>query len=304
MKNSILAGFALILISLTACQTEQRYTQQSPEIETVRKAIKDYNNKDYNFSNFADTAKTFFNTSDKPMTNAETAAYHKGNDANYSSRGFTGKNEEYEMVKTDDGETWVNYWGDWSGTLAANGKKISFPISLTYRFVDGKIVRRLGYWDPSQVILSLMELDAAANMPAGEKTINTVVEQIAKALNTKDMDLLKANAAPDFVRNMNGIRQCKSLKDYMAVMQGNYTSLPDFGIKVDELTIKGNDAFLKWTLTGTNTGKFNGNAPTNKKVNLAGFSKWSFDKDGKATQEDVYFDYRGFYKQMGLTASK
>ncbi len=304
MKYSTLAGFALILISLTACQSEQRYTQQSPEIDTVKKALKDYNNKDYNFSYFADTAKTYFNTSEKPMTNAETVAFHEGNDANYSSRGFTGKNEEYEMVKTDDGETWVNYWGDWSCTLAANGKKIGFPISLTYRFVDGKIVRQVGFWDPTEVVLSLMELDAASNMPADEKTIKSVADQIAKAWNTKDMDLIKANLVDNFVRNTNGINQGNSVKDYIAIMQGNFTAFPDLGIQVDELTIKGNNAFVKWTLTGTNTGEFNGNAPTNNKVKIEGFSKWSFDTDGKATQEDAYLDNQALLDQMDLTASK
>lgn len=164
MKRLILPFLAIILI--TSCQNQdKRYTQQSPEIETVKKAIRDYNHQDYNYTYFADTAKTYFNTSDKPMSNTEVVAFHRGNDANYSSRGFLDKDQEYEMVKTDDGETWVNFWGDWSCTLVATGQKINFPIHLTYRFVDGKIVRQLGYWDPTEVVLSLQAIAAAKNTP-------------------------------------------------------------------------------------------------------------------------------------------
>ena len=35
------------------------------------------------------------------------------------------------------------------------------PVHLTYRFVDGKIVREYGYWDPTEVLLSLQAIEAA-----------------------------------------------------------------------------------------------------------------------------------------------
>lgn len=165
MKNIILLGLAIVLF--TACEKQdKRYTQQSPEIETVKKAIKSYNDKTYDMSVFADTSKTFFNSNskDKFMSNEETVAYHKANDENYSNRGFTNNEPEYEMVVTDDGEIWVNSWLEWKATLAANEKEITIPIHLTYQFVDGKIVRQVGYWDPTEVVMNLQEIEASKNM--------------------------------------------------------------------------------------------------------------------------------------------
>ena len=75
---------------------------------------------------------------------------------------------EYEMVITDDGETWVNCWLGWKGTLAANNKDIYIPIHLTYQFVDGKIVREYGYWDGSQVMMELQKIEAEAKMAEEE----------------------------------------------------------------------------------------------------------------------------------------
>ncbi|OBX24487.1 hypothetical protein LX77_01663 [Gelidibacter algens] len=165
MKNLFLLGLAIVLF--TACiQKDTRYTQQSPEIETVKKAIKSYNDKTYDMSVYADSSKTFFNSNskDKFMSKKETVAYHKANDANYSSRGFTNNEPEYEMVVTDEGETWVNSWLEWKATLAANGKEITIPIHLTYKFIDGKIVRQIGYWDPTEVVMNLQEIEASKNM--------------------------------------------------------------------------------------------------------------------------------------------
>ncbi len=157
MKKLLLLGLAVILFA--ACQQEQRYTQQSPEIDTVKKLIKNYNDKTYDASIYADTSKTYYNIKDKSMSPSETIAYHKANDAMYSSREFVDKDQEYEMVKTDDGQTWVNCWLDWKGTLAGNGKEVMIPIHLTYQFVDGKVVREVGMWDPSEVVVDLQAMN-------------------------------------------------------------------------------------------------------------------------------------------------
>ena len=68
------------------------------------------------------------------------------------------------MVLTDDGKTWVNFWGTWKGTLAGNNKEITLAVHLTAQFIDKKIVQDHGYWDASEVVLSLQEIEAAKNM--------------------------------------------------------------------------------------------------------------------------------------------
>lgn len=164
MKHLFLIVMTVILF--TACGTkDKRYTQQSPEIETVKQHIENYNSKSYDTSVFADTSKTFFN-SKNPILVKDIVAYHKANDENYSSRRFTDEDPEYEMVLTDDGKTWVNCWLNWEATMKGNGKKIEMPIHLTYQFIDGKIVREVGYWDPTEVVLNLQAIEAEKNATA------------------------------------------------------------------------------------------------------------------------------------------
>ncbi|MBT8238506.1 MAG: nuclear transport factor 2 family protein [Croceitalea sp.] len=162
MKKLVALGCTVLLF--IACQEgDKRYTQNSPEIDTVKQLIANYNSKTYDTSIFADSSKTHYNTKDNAMSAAEAMEFHKANDANYSSRGFLEKDQEYEMVVTDDGETWVNCWLDWQGTLAANGKVFDMPVHLTYQFVDGKIVREVGYWDASALALEMQSLAMAEN---------------------------------------------------------------------------------------------------------------------------------------------
>lgn len=302
LKNSILLGFAIILF--TSCNNKQRYTQQSPEIETVKALIKNYNDKTYDTSMFADTSKTYYNTIDKPMSPSEMVAYHKANDANYSSRGFTDNDPEYEMTVTDKGETWVNLWPNWEGTLAGNGKKVTIPIHLTYRFVNGKIVREVGMWDATPMVLNLQEIEAEKNMPSDEKAIHNTIDQVLLAWNKNDKAAFNSVTVKNFIRNADGKRLASNQDDYGNIMDLYHTGFPDFKVRLDNTDIHGNTVYINWTVTGTNTGKFMDNPPTNKKIDIPGFSVWTFNSDGMAVKEDAFSDNLALYQQLGLPVPK
>ncbi len=167
MKKTLFLGIALLLF-LGCNQGPVRYTQNSSEIDTVKQLLANYDGKSYDTSMYADSSKTYYNTKDNPLSPAEVMEYHKQNDASYSVRAFEEDNQEYEKVIPDNGETWVNCWVNWKGTIAATGKEIDIPVHLTYQFVEGKIVREYGYWDPTEVVLELQKIAAEAEMAENE----------------------------------------------------------------------------------------------------------------------------------------
>jgi uncharacterized protein len=79
----------------------------------------------------------------------------------FSSIHYIGSEDFFEMVVTDDGETWVNFWGLWSAVLNANGQKFLIPVHVTARFENGKIVAEHGYWNSSELALVLRDLETS-----------------------------------------------------------------------------------------------------------------------------------------------
>ncbi|MCK0190162.1 ester cyclase [Arenibacter sp. F20364] len=301
MKKLIIIGLAIAFN--TACQEKgpERYTQDSPQINTVKQLIGNYNNKTYDTSIYADTSKTYYNAKENPLSPAEVIAYHKERDMAYSQRSFLDKDQEYEMVLTNDGETWVNCWLDWQGTLAGNGQVVKIPIHLTYRFLDGKIVREVGMWDPSAIMLALQEIEMKNSMSADEKAIQATIDNVIKAWNSNDKELMYAHLATDIIRTDNGNIMAKKQSDYGDFMDIYHSAFPDFTVTLDKTVMVGNKAYLYWTCTGTNTGEFMGNAPTDKKIETHGFSVWMFDTEGKGAREDAFYDNLVVYEQLGYS---
>ncbi|WP_375324861.1 nuclear transport factor 2 family protein [Flagellimonas sp. GZD32] len=164
MKKIILLCTIAALV-IGGCQNGPvRYSQDSPEIDTVKNLIANYNSKLFDTAMYADTSKTYYNTTKNPMSPSEAMEYHRTSDINYTNRGFQTDQQEYEMVITDDGERWVNCWLNWQATLAANEQAVEIPVHLTFQFIDGKIVREYGYWDPTEIVLALQKMEAEANM--------------------------------------------------------------------------------------------------------------------------------------------
>lgn len=171
MKKIII--IVLLIASFSSCKNEVRYTQNSPEIETYKKAIKDYEMANWaSFAtHYADTAKIAYNTNEKnAMTLAQAISQNNEDIATLSSYNYIAEESEYEMVVTDQGETWVNFWGLWQGRLKANDQLYEIPVHLTAQFIDGKIVKEFGYWDNSSIAIELQKLKE--NLPP-----ETIIEE-------------------------------------------------------------------------------------------------------------------------------
>jgi len=162
MKNILILGLLLLTFG---CNTKTSYTQESPEIDIVKSVIGNYVNGEWDeyAAHYTDGATIFFNaTEDNPSPIQEIIAGQKLTIEPLSSYPFDRDKDEFEMVLTDEGETWVNFWGLWKGTIAANNKTFEMPVHITSQFVDGKIVNASGYWNSGPMQIELMKIQEAA----------------------------------------------------------------------------------------------------------------------------------------------
>lgn len=165
MKKVLIIAIASFFI--VACQQpEQRYSQSGPEVDLAKGIIANYEagNWDEMRAVYADTARIYHNSADESISADENIDGNKETVAMMSSYGFrTGEDSgDVEMVVTDKGETWVNYWGIWEGTMAANAQKLIIPVHITMQIADGKVVKEYGYWDTASLVLATQALEAAA----------------------------------------------------------------------------------------------------------------------------------------------
>lgn len=167
MKKLIIAVLFMGLIASCNDASKKnenlRYTQDSEEINTFKAAISDYEKGDWESlkSHYADTAQIFHNSPDGQDLNSIINT-QKESLSGLSNYGFNHDDEDFEMVLTDDDHTWVNYWGEWKGTISGSNKEVIIPVHLTARFEDGKIVREYGYWDNSAMMMAMQESDTTA----------------------------------------------------------------------------------------------------------------------------------------------
>jgi hypothetical protein len=158
-----LTFIALAMLFLAACNSNPpvRYASSSPEIDTFKSSIKHYleQNWDGYRQHYADTVKFRNNvTKDKEISLDSVISNWKQENEMFSNIHYVASEDYFEMVVTDDGETWVNFWGLWSAVLKANEQKFEIPVHVTARFENGKIVAEHGYWNSSELALVLRDL--------------------------------------------------------------------------------------------------------------------------------------------------
>lgn len=151
MKKLLLLGLTIILFA--ACQqTEQRYFDESAEIETVKQLFQHI--EDGNFDAlrtlYNDTAKVYVNST-KSVSIDQSIAEDKASRELFSM--FTFKDSLYpEMVITKQKHTWVNTWPTWVGKVNGADDEITIVAHATYRFEDGKIVEEQIFYDSAPIV--------------------------------------------------------------------------------------------------------------------------------------------------------
>lgn len=298
MKKLLLIG--VVIVFMTSCEeAKQRYTQNSPQIETAKSIIKDYNAKNYEslVTHFSDTAKVFFNSA-KSFPPSMLSEYHSDGDANFPKRGFIEDGQEYEMVETDEGHIWVNFWGTWKGELAENGSVIDLQIHLTFRFINGKVVTEYGYWDGTPIVLAMQEIEKEAALAADPESNLAIVHQMYKNVSKGDIPAFLSSLDRKIVWNEaeNFIyADGNPYKGPNAVLKGVFERIGAdweyFDVKNIKLHAMDDNMVLA-------TGRYKAkHKTTGKKLNAQAAHVWTL-KNGKATRFQQYTDTKQAFEAI------
>lgn len=79
-----------------------------------------------------------------------------------------------------------------------------------------------------------------------------------------------------------------------AAAQDFMTAFPDMVVTMDGVSLDGNQAVYRWTLTGTNTGT----GGTGKAVRISGYEEWTIGEDGLIAASKGRFDEAEYQRQL------
>jgi steroid delta-isomerase-like uncharacterized protein len=120
--------------------------------------------------------------------------------------------------------------------------------------------------------------------------------------NQGNVALLEELLAPDFIHHDPDHPDVRSREDYKRWFAESYHLFPDFHVTVEIVVAEGDYVAARWTWSGTNTGDFEGPAPTpatGKQVRVSGMNILRF-AGGKIVEEWLLQDTMGLQQQLGF----
>ena len=125
-----------------------------------------------------------------------------------------------------------------------------------------------------------------------------VARAIFAAFNAHDLDALASHYADTIDERLPDahLRTRAELREYMGEL---FAGLPDAHMDVRSLVESGDAVLVRWVLTGTHTGTFQGLKPTGKRLEVDGFEEMTI-RDGRLVTNVVSFDRLGLGQQLGL----
>jgi steroid delta-isomerase-like uncharacterized protein len=89
-------------------------------------------------------------------------------------------------------------------------------------------------------------------------------------------------------------------ENFKKFSEQNIITFPDFGGKIEDIAVKGNEIWSRFTISATNLGPLGEMPATGKKVQITGMGITRVI-DGKIVEDETFWNVLSFYQQLGFT---
>jgi len=151
------------------------------------------------------------------------------------------------------------------------------------------------------VIISCKPENKSIELSMNDKLSKNLSVFIDSCWNDQNVSKLNQLVGKNFIRILNGINVAGNENEMAAHMNVYFTGFPDLKIQYSDAYIEGNNIFMNWECTGSNTGVFGEMPATGKKIKIQGLSHLYFTEEGKLYKEDVYYNELDLLQQLGYT---
>lgn len=137
------------------------------------------------------------------------------------------------------------------------------------------------------------------------ETMRSVLEEHVAAENAHDRDRVLATycAEGPVFDDVPAGRRYVGPEEIVDNYRNLWDGFPGLVRRIDRWTFGDDACAIELTLTGAHEGTYRGVAPTGKTLQLRIMAHFSFDAEGRITQETAYYDTLTFMRQLGLSRS-
>lgn len=131
-----------------------------------------------------------------------------------------------------------------------------------------------------------------------------MTEEAFAALNAHDADryvknlddsyVLESDAFPAPVRGREGAKQ---------VVAAYFKAFPDFHCEAEQVITSGDHVVVRWRVSGTHKGEYNGISPTNRQISARGCTVIEI-RNGRVVKSAMYSDQLALLQQLGVSVGK
>lgn len=134
-----------------------------------------------------------------------------------------------------------------------------------------------------------------------ENEARAFMDRYMETVNKADLDLVDEIIAPEFVlRSPFFPEPIEGIEGYKTLVTNTSNTFSDFNASIEELIIKGNKIWSRFSMTGINTGPLGELPATGKKFHISGLAITRVVNE-KIVEDETFWNVLEFYQQLGFT---
>lgn len=151
------------------------------------------------------------------------------------------------------------------------------------------------------VLLFLLACQPKEDQSLTEEEAIVILNRLMETMSNVDTTLVDEIIHPDCVLRYPLLPEpIKGIDAYKKFVKSTANTFSEFKGKVEEVNVKGNRIWSRYSMSGINTGPL-GNIPaTGKKFQVTGMGITRIE-DGKIIEDETYWNVLGFFQQLGFT---
>ena len=134
-----------------------------------------------------------------------------------------------------------------------------------------------------------------------EEEAKIIMDKYMETLNGPNLEMVDEIIAPEYELHSPAIPEAiKGIENYKAFVTNTSQTFSDFKATIEEVVVKGDKIWGRFSMEGINTGPLVPVPATGKRFHISGLAVTQV-VDGKVVKDETFWNVLEFYQQLGFT---